>query len=223
MSSQRSQWSDTGPSQYTRRLKKDKDVEALEQQLGRKLTTEELYGKVKKIDRGWGGPDVVGWGVVSTFGGQERDDGVHAKRMKNMSKTKMVRNSKGLWVKAKLTEDDQIETSTIKTTSCTKDNQIDTFKSLISDAKSRRGKRRSAEELLKEKMGHVIVSSCKDETPCEITRSEITRSEITRGDDRRNESYRDRSRSDDRRNESYRDRSRSDDRRNDESSKTVQI
>ncbi len=58
-----------------------------------------------KTDRGWKQGD-VGWGVVRTFG-DDKDDG--AQVMKHAEgANKMVRNEKGLWVKAKTVVDDPL-------------------------------------------------------------------------------------------------------------------
>jgi hypothetical protein len=50
-------------------------------------------------DRGWA-MGTVGWGVLGAFGSHQKDEGAQVQR-KATGKNKMVRNEKGLWVKAK--------------------------------------------------------------------------------------------------------------------------
>lgn len=57
-----------------------------------------------KVDRGWVQGE-VGWGVLKNFGDDERDAKAQVLRHADGA-NKMVKNSKGLWVKAKEIEDD---------------------------------------------------------------------------------------------------------------------
>ena len=60
------------------------------------------------VDRGWG-TGQVGWGVQGKFGSIEADDGTSVQRRYAVGKAKMVRNAKGLWVKAKDEDDEEGE------------------------------------------------------------------------------------------------------------------
>jgi hypothetical protein len=53
----------------------------------------------KKVDRGWGDNSQIGWGVKGSFGNNDKDE--HAQVLKKSTgSNKMVKNEKGLWVKA---------------------------------------------------------------------------------------------------------------------------
>ena len=56
-------------------------------------------------NRGWG-TGTVGWGVQGKFGSNEADVSDNVQKRYATGKNKMIRNSKGLWVKAKDVEDD---------------------------------------------------------------------------------------------------------------------
>lgn len=67
--------------------------------------------KPPNVDRGWE-QGSYGFGVLGSFGSNEKDDGAQVVR-RTEGKNKMVRNEKGLWVKAKeLPEDDRINSNT---------------------------------------------------------------------------------------------------------------
>lgn len=56
--------------------------------------------QIKKIDRGWGDNNQVGWGVKGSFGNNDKDE--HAQVLKKSTgSNKMVKNEKGLWIVAK--------------------------------------------------------------------------------------------------------------------------
>uniref|UniRef100_A0A0G4FHF7 Uncharacterized protein n=1 Tax=Chromera velia CCMP2878 TaxID=1169474 RepID=A0A0G4FHF7_9ALVE len=101
---------------FANKKKKDLDVEAIRDELraeGRSVRADELYGKRKKVDRGWGGPDAVGWGVLGHYGSSVKDEGAQKLRVQKQETavggskaTKMVKNEKGLWVKVPLSQEE---------------------------------------------------------------------------------------------------------------------
>lgn len=65
-------------------------------------------GYNKKNKRGFADGS-VGWGVMGEFGSSTRDDGSAAVHRSTGSKTKMVKNEKGLWVKAEIEDGEEEE------------------------------------------------------------------------------------------------------------------
>eukprot|EP01066_Platyproteum_vivax_P004650 Platyproteum_vivax@DN16011_c0_g1_i1.p1 len=103
---------------FARKKKRDLDVVEIRKHLaaeGRsRVSHDELFGKHKKVDRGWGGYDAVGWGVLGHFGSEKKDDRAQQARRavtpidgSGRIRYKMVKNEKGLWVKEKVESDNE--------------------------------------------------------------------------------------------------------------------
>lgn len=98
------------PVRDTERSLAEQDVDGAEFAAHRQFDNPHSVLKNKKsteqTDRGWAQGE-VGWGVQRSFGGEEKDGHAQVSRYAE-GENKMVKNSKGLWVKAKEIEPDDV-------------------------------------------------------------------------------------------------------------------
>eukprot|EP00921_Rhytidocystis_pertsovi_P002601 GHVQ01004497.1.p2 GENE.GHVQ01004497.1~~GHVQ01004497.1.p2 ORF type:complete len:321 (-),score=34.55 GHVQ01004497.1:2550-3512(-) len=108
MAQSTSEWPTT--NRFMKKKKRDLDVQEIKKSLhGQKVTRNDLFGKRKKVDRGWGAPDAVGWGVLGHHGSLEKDIGAQVAATSRDAAHKpkpstLVRNENGLWVKVKASQ-----------------------------------------------------------------------------------------------------------------------
>ncbi len=84
----------------------DNEKSLVEQREDTAFDKHRRFDNPHKVDRGWQQGN-VGWGVLGAFGSNSKDDAAQVIKRAEGS-NKMIRNEKGLWVKAKELEEDHL-------------------------------------------------------------------------------------------------------------------